>query len=120
MNDVFPVYQKNENLYHFTRQIIPITLSNISPEARDPSNLPCDIRPTIYDGVDGVYGHNSLNDITHIQTIQNNPNNWRDNIQGKQGYHNQHEHTLNYKRPLSLIQAGIESSNQDIHGYLLF
>ena len=120
MNDVFPVYQKNENLYHFTRQINPITLSNVSPQSRDPSNLPCDIRPTIYDGVDGVYGHNSLNDITHIQTIQNNPNNWRDNIQGKQGYHNQHEHTLNYKRPLSLIQAGIQSSNQDIQGYLLF
>ena len=120
MDDVFPVYQQYQNQYYFTKQINPITLSNVSPQSRDPSNLPCDIRPTIYDGVDGVYGHNSLNDITHIQTIQNNPNNWRDNIQGKQGYHNQHEHTLNYKRPLSLIQAGIETSNQDIHGYLLF
>jgi len=120
LDDVFPVYQQYCNQYYFTKQINPITLSNVSPQSRDPSNLPCDIRPTIYDGVDGVYGHNSLNDITHIQTIQNNPNNWRDNIQGKQGYHNQHEHTLNYKRPLSLIQAGIQSSNQDIHGYLLF
>ena len=120
LDDVFPVYQQYQNQYYFTKQINPITLSNVSPQSRDPSNLPCDIRPTIYDGVDGVYGHNSLNDITHIQTIQNNPNYWRDNIQGKQGYHNQHEHTLNYKRPLSLIQAGIQSSNQDIHGYLLF
>ena len=120
MNDVFPVYQKNENLYHFTRQINPITLSNISPEARDPSNLPCDIRPTIYDGMDGVYGLHSLNSITQHQTTQNNPNNWQDNIQGKSGYYNQDEHTLNYKRPLSLIQAGIQSSNQDIQGYLLF
>ena len=118
LDNVFPVYQQYQNQYYFTKQINPITLSNVSPQSRDQSNLPCDIRPTIYNGVDGNYGHNSLNDITHIQTPQNNPNNWRDNLQGKQGYHNQHEHTLNYKRPLSLIQAGIESSNQDIHGYL--
>jgi len=120
MNDVFPVYQQYQNQYYFTKQINPITLSNVSPQSRDPSNLPCDIRPTIYDGVDGVYGHNSLNDITHIQTPQNNPNNWRDNIQGKQGYHNQHEHTLNNKRPISYIQVGQATSNQDIQGYLLF
>ena len=55
-----------------------------------------------------------------MQTPQNNPYNWRDNIQGKQGYHNQHEHTLNNKRPISSIQAGIATSTQDIHGYLIF
>ena len=78
------------------------------------------MRMTLYDGIDGVYGHNSMNDINHIQTRQNNPNNWRDNIQSKPGYHNQHEHTLNNKRPISSIQAGQASSNQDLHGYLLF
>ena len=61
-----------------------------------------------------------MNDITHLQTRYNNPNNWRDNIQPKQGYHNQYEHTLNNVRPVSSIQAGIASSNQDVHGYLLF
>jgi hypothetical protein len=120
MDDVLPVYQQYENLYHFTRQINPISLSNVSPQSRDPSNLPCDMRITLYDGIDGVYGHNSMNDINHIQTRQNNPNNWRDNIQPKQGYYNQNEHTLNNKRPISSIQAGIASSNQDINGYLLF
>ena len=40
MGDVLPVYQQNENMYHFTRQINPITLSNVSPQSRDPSNLP--------------------------------------------------------------------------------
>ena len=120
LDDVLPVYQQYENLYHFTRQINPITLSNVSPQSRDPTNLPCDIRPTIYDGVDGVYGFHSLNDITQIQTNLNNPNNWKDNIPSKHGYHNQHEHTNNYYRPKSLIQAGQASSNQDIHGYLLF
>jgi hypothetical protein len=120
MDDVLPVYQQYQNLYHFTRQINPISLSNVSPQSRDPSNLPCDMRITLYDGIDGVYGHNSMNDINHIQTRQNNPNNWRDNIQPKQGYYNQNEHTLNNKRPISSIQAGIASSNQDINGYLLF
>ena len=120
MDDVLPVYQQHQNLYYFTRQINPITLSNISPQSRDPTNLPCDIRSTLYDGLDGVYGENSLNDITHLQTRYNNPNNWRDNIPPKIGYYNQHEHTNNYYRPKSSIQAGITSSNQDIHGYLLF
>jgi hypothetical protein len=120
LNTALPVYQQNENLYHFTRQINPITLSNVSAHSRDPSNLPTDMRITLYDGIDGVYGHNSMNDINNIQNRFNNPNNWQDNIQTKQGYYNQQEHTLNNKRPISSIQAGIASSNQDINGYLLF
>ena len=120
LDDSFPVYQQYQNLFYYTRQINPISLSNVSPQSRDPSNLPCDMRITLYDGIDGVYGHNSMNDITQHQTRQNNPNNWLDNIQSKQGYYNQNEHTLNNKRPISSIQAGIASSNQDINGYLLF
>ena len=120
LNDNFPIYQQYENIYNFTRQINPITLSKLNPQTLDPSNLPSDIRPTIYDGVDGVYGKNSLNNITHFQTNLNNPNNWLDNIQPKHGYYNQYEHTLNKKRPISLIKAGQASSNQDVHGYLLF
>jgi len=61
-----------------------------------------------------------MNDINHIQTRYNNPNNWRDNIPQKQGYHNQHEHTLNNKRPISSIQAGQATSIIDYQGYLLF
>ena len=78
MDDVFPVYQQYQNLYYFTKQINPITFSNVNAQTRDPTNLPCDIRPTIYDGVDGVYGENSMNDITQLQTRFNNPNNWRE------------------------------------------
>jgi hypothetical protein len=120
MGDVLPVYQQNENMYHFTRQINPITLSNVSAQSRDPSNLPSDIRPAIYDGIDGVYGAHSMNDITQHQTRFNNPNNWQDNIPSKIGYYNQNEHTLNYKRPISSIQVGQATSNQDINGYLIF
>ena len=120
MDDVLPVYQRHENMYYFTRQINPITLSNVSAQSRDPSNLPSDIRPTIYDGVDGVYGNHSMNDITQHQSRQNNPNNWQDLITSKPGYYDQNEHTNNYYRPKSDIQAGQASSNQDINGYLLF
>ena len=120
MDDVLPVYQQNENMYYFTRQINPITLSNVSPQSRDPSNLPCDIRSTIYDGVDGVFGNHSMNDITQHQTRYNNPNNWSDNICSKSGYYNQNDPTLNNRRPISSIQAGQATSNQDINGYLIF
>ena len=119
-DDIFPIYQQYQNLYYNTRQINPITLSNLNAQTRDPTNLPCDIRPTIYDGVDGVYGENSMNDILQFQTRYNNPNNWRDNMPSKHGYYNQNEHTNNYYRPKSSIQAGQATSNQDIHGYLLF
>ncbi len=115
LDNNFPVYQQYQNLYHFTRQINPITLSNVNAQTRDPSNTPCDIRPTIYDGMDGVYGLHSMNDITQHQTRFNNPNNWQDNIQSRPAYYNQ-----NNKRPISYIQAGQATSNQDINGYLLF
>ena len=120
LNTALPIYQQYENLYHFTRQINPITLSNVSPQSRDPSNIPSDMRPTIYDGVDGVYGNHSMNDITQHQSRQNNPNNWQDLITSKPGYYDQNEHTNNYYRPKSDIQAGQASSNQDINGFLLF
>jgi hypothetical protein len=120
LNDNFPIYQQYENLYHFTRQINPITISNVNAQTRDPSNLPCDLRPTIYDGMDCVYGNHSMNDIVQHQNRFNNPNNWQDNIQSKPGYYNQNEHTLNNKRPISYMQVGQATSNQDINGYLLF
>ncbi len=68
MDDNFPAYQQHQNLYYFTKQINPKTLSNINPQTRDPSNLPCDIIPTIYDGLDGVHGENLMNAITQPQT----------------------------------------------------
>ena len=120
LDNGFPTYQQYQNLYYYTRQINPISLANVSPQSRDPSNLPCNVRPTIYDGVGGVYGMDSMNEINQIQTRFNNPNNWRDNLPSKPLYYNQHEHTNNNYRPISAIKAGQASSNQDYHGYLLF
>ena len=85
LDDNLPTYQRNENLYYYPKQINPITLSNINAESRDPTNLRSDIRPTFYDGVEGLYGNHSLNDVTQLQTRYNNPNNWGDNISSKPG-----------------------------------
>ncbi len=70
--------------------------------------------------MDGVYGAHSMNDITQLQNPKNNTNNWLDHIQSKPGCFDQNEHTLNNKRPISYIQVGQATSNQDINGYLLF
>ncbi len=54
LDNAFPVYLQYQNLYYYTRQINPMSLSNVNAQSRDPSNLPCDMRMTLYDGIDGV------------------------------------------------------------------
>ena len=120
LNADITVHQQQQNMYYFIRQLNPITGVTLSPQTMDPSNLPCDYRPTYYNTLGDAWGIDSLNAVMHNQTPQNNPNNWRDNITTKQGYYNQYEHTNNYYRPRSAIKAGQATSNQDIHGYLLF
>jgi hypothetical protein len=93
---------------------------NLSPQTRDPSNLPCDVRPTYYNTLGDAWGTDSMNAIMHNQTPQNNPNNWRDNLPSKAGYYNMYEHTNNLYRPISNIKTGQATSTQDIHGYLLY
>jgi hypothetical protein len=66
-DDIFPVYQQYQDLYYLIYFTIQIN-QNVSPQSRDPSNSPCDLRPTLYDGLDGFYGENLLNDITQFQT----------------------------------------------------
>ena len=120
LNVDMPPYQQQQNMYYFIRQLNPITNVTLSPQTMDPTNLPCDYRPTCYNTLGDAWGIDSMNAVTHLQTPQNNPNNWRDNIPNKQGYYNQYEHTNNYYRPKSTIATGQATSNQDYHGYLLF
>ena len=110
----FDNYKQYQDQYYFTRQINPISLANSSPESRDPSNRPCDVRTNIYFQADA---NNNDPLIKFRHGLDNNPNNWRDLIVGKQGYHNQNESTLNYIRPISSIQAGHASSIVDYQGY---
>jgi hypothetical protein len=120
LNADMPPYQQQQNMYYFIRQLNPITSVTLSPQTLDPTNLPCDYRPTYYNTLGDAWGIDSMNDVMHNRTPQNNPNNWRDNIPNKQGYYNQNEHTNNYFRPQSAIKLGQATSNQDYNGYLLF
>ena len=54
--DVYPVYQVYQDQYYNTRQINPISLATLTPATLDPSNLPCDVRPTIYEQGDAELG----------------------------------------------------------------
>jgi hypothetical protein len=38
----FNTYQKYQDLYYFTKNPLPISLVNLSPQMMDPSNLPPD------------------------------------------------------------------------------
>ena len=46
LNAGMPVYQQQQNMYYFIRQLNPITGVTLSPQTMDPTNLPCDYRPT--------------------------------------------------------------------------
>ena len=113
LNDRFSGYQNYQDMYYFTRQINPISLVPLHPESLDPSNRPCNIRTMIY-----AQGDANNNELLNLQrTPENNPNLWRDQHPAQKGYHTQYESTLNYTRPISLIQAGHNSSVIDYHGF---
>ncbi len=49
-NKLIP-YQKQQDMYYFTRQLNPISLVHLGPQWMDPSNIPSNNRQTIY----GIY-----------------------------------------------------------------
>ncbi len=68
-------------MYYNTRQVNPISLLQSGiPEILDPSNLPPNIRPTIYESM------NYLQKSNQYQTPQNNPSSLRDNLPAKPYY----------------------------------
>ena len=68
-------YQRYQNYYYYTRQLNPISLVHLSPQMIKPSNLPSDIRPTIYEAVN----LNNQERNNQYQSNFNNPNLWNDN-----------------------------------------
>jgi len=113
LNDLYPVYQ---SLYYNTRQINPISLATLTPTSMDPSNLPCDIRPTIYEQGDA----DNREKLNLYRTPLNNPNLWQSHLPAKSGYYNSNEHNANNNiRPLSAINIGQSTSVQNIHGYYI-
>jgi len=116
LSNNFIPYQMNQNDYYFTRQTNPITLSTSTISNADPSNLPLDNRPTIYNAVN--LNDNEFN-FNQYQTNINNPNLWQDNLPAKGFYYSQNEANP-YVRQLSNINAGFNTSFQEYHGMELY
>ena len=110
-------YQMNQNDYYFTRQLNQLSLATVTPTNSDPSNLPCDNRPTIYDA-QGKLNDNEFN-FNQYQTNLNNPNLWKDNLPAKGFYYSQNEKNP-YVRQISNINAGYNTSFQEFHGFQLY
>jgi hypothetical protein len=102
-------YQKQQEMYYFTRQLNPLSLVTLSPQMMDPSNIPPDQRLTIYD----ARNLNNQERNNQYQTPANNPNLWQDNTPAP---------AMLYEIPrqMSSIQAGQATSFQEFHGMQLY
>jgi hypothetical protein len=110
-------YQKQQDMYYFTRQLNPISLVNLGPQWMNPSNFPSDNRSSIYESVN----LNNQERNNQYQTTQTNSNLWRDNLPAKAGYYTQNEKLPpGVPRQMSAIQAGKATSFQEFHGMQLY
>jgi hypothetical protein len=102
-------YQKQQEMYYFTRQLNPLSLVTLSPQMMDPSNIPPDQRLTLYD----ARNLNNQERNNQYQTPANNPNLWQDNTPAP---------AMLYEIPrqMSSIQAGQATSFQEFHGMQLY
>ena len=117
MSNYLIPYQKQQDMYYFTRQLNPISLVNLGPQWMDPSNFPCDNRQTIYQSVN----LNNQERNNQYQTPQNNSNLWSNNLPTKAGYYTQNEKLPpGVPRQMSNIKAGQATSFQEFHGMQLY
>ena len=117
MSNYLTAYQKQQDMYYFTRQLNPISLVNLGPQWMDPSNFPSNNRQTIYESVN----LNNQERNNQYQTPQNNSNLWSDNLPTKAGYYTQNEKLPpGVPRQMSAIQAGQATSFQEFHGMQLY
>ena len=115
-NQLIP-YQKEQDMYYFTRQLNPISLVNLGAQWMNPSNFPCDNRSTFYQSANLSNSERT----NQYQTPQNNPNLWRDILPPKSGYYTQNEKLPpGVPRQISNIQAGQATSFQPFHGMQLY
>ena len=117
MSNYLIPYQKQQDMYYFTRQLNPISLVNLGPQWMDPSNFPSNNRQSIYESVN----LNNQERNNQYQTPQNNSNLWSDNLPTKAGYYTQNEKLPpGVPRQMSAIQAGKATSFQEFHGMQLY
>jgi hypothetical protein len=117
MSNYLIPYQKQQDMYYFTRQLNPISLVNLGPQWMDPSNFPSNNRQSIYESVN----LNNQERNNQYQTPQNNSNLWKDNLPAKAGYYTQNEKLPpGVPRQMSAVQAGQATSFQEFHGMQLY
>ena len=116
LSNNFASYQIYQNDYYNTRQLNPISLVYLSPQMMDPSNLPSNDRPTIYETVN----LNNQERNNQYQSNLNNPNLWKDNKPAKSRYYSQNEYNPYFPKPISNINTGQASSFQEFHGLELY
>ena len=87
MSNYLIPYQKQQDMYYFTRQLNPISVVHLGPQWMDPSYFPCNNRENIYESVN----LNNQERNNQYQTPQNNSNLWNNNLPAKAGYYTQNE-----------------------------
>ena len=110
-------YQKEQDMYYFTRQLNPISLINLGPQWMDPSNFPSDNRASVYSSVN----LQSVLKTNQYQTPQNNSYLLRDQLPAKAGYYSPHDVLPDgVPRQISHIQVGKNNSFVPFHGMQLY
>ncbi len=116
MSNYLTAYQKQQDMYYFTRQLNPISLVNLGPQWMNPSNFPSNNRQTIYESVT----LNKQERNNQYQTPQNNSNLWGDNLPAKHNYTQNEKLPPGVPRQISAVQAGKATSFQEFHEMQLY
>ncbi len=116
MSNQLNPYQKQQDIYYFTRQLNPISLVNLGPQWMNPSNFPSNNRQTIYESVN----LNNQERNNQFHTPQNNSNLWKDNLPAKPYYTQNEALPHGVPRQISNIKAGQATSFQEFHGMQLY
>jgi hypothetical protein len=115
LGEALKPYQKQQEMYYYTRQINPLSLLKLGPEFMDPSNRQPDVRPTLYQGISLDY----LQKRNQYQTPENNPYLWQDNKPAKP-YYSINDPLQPGPRQQSSMVIGQKTSFIPFHGMQLY
>ena len=113
LNEKQQIYQRYQDMCFNTHFKPPLTDNSVLN--RDPTNLPCDIRPS-YLTLNYNSGYN------YQLNYDNNPNFYNLKQGPKPGYYKQYgdgNNNINNARPKSFLDKAFETSKQDYHGFII-
>lgn len=112
LNEKQQIFQQYQNILYNTHIVPQITDGSILN--RDPTNLPCDVRPS-------YLTLNYNNGYNYQLNYDNNPN-FYTYKNDKPGYYRQFgdgNNNINNIRPKSFLDQAFETSKQDYHGFII-